>query len=147
MSSQIELIVRGVQILSGEVLVVKQVDASHAFLPGGHVAFLESAEKALAREIREELGRDVSIKSFIGMIEHTYLSGTSRKHELNILFAVEIEGVVPGEDPVSLENHLTFFWQPIDRLSEVNVQPHFLQTLLPSLPENPIWAVWASSLG
>lgn len=146
MSSRIEPIVRGVQISSGMVLLVKQAEANHAFLPGGHISFLESAEKALRREVMEELGRETSVGEFLGAVEHIYRSDGQSRHELNILLRIEVEGVRLDAEPESRESGPRFFWHPVDRLSEVNLQPYPLQTILPHLSRKKGTASWATTI-
>ena len=56
-------------MIKDEKLLVAEYIGYHYFLPGGHVEVGESAENALIRELREELGVNCSIKQFLGVIE------------------------------------------------------------------------------
>ncbi|MFI5783833.1 hypothetical protein [Nocardia sp. NPDC051570] len=53
------------------------------------------------------------------MIEHSYVDDTGTSHhELNLLFAAEIAGAA-----VSQEEHLEFFWLPIDQITTTDLRP------------------------
>lgn len=145
MSENIEILVRGVQLLSGLILLVQKRGASHTFLPGGHILFGESAENALVREITEELGRSARIVHFLGAVEHAWTFQGDKHHELNLIFKIEIEGLHPGISPLSMETNLKFLWKPMDGLKDGNLQPHPLQKLLPLWLKNKVTSHWGSS--
>lgn len=147
MGENIELLVRGVHFSSDFLLLVQKKRASYTFLPGGHLLFQESAESALEREIREELGRSARITSFLGVVEHVWDSQGDRHHELNLIFRMEVENVRPGDEPSPLESHLRFLWQRLNALKEANLQPYPLQRLLPLWLRDDSKLCWASSLG
>lgn len=146
MNGIIEILVRGVQFSSGLLLLAQKRGAKHTFLPGGHISFGESAEEALIREIKEELGKSSRIIHFLGAVEHGWKSEGARHHELNLLFRVEIEGMDPKNPPSSMEDHIRFLWQPIENLVEVNLQPNPLQKLLPLWLKDEPEAGWGSTI-
>ncbi len=136
---------RGVVIVEGKILLVHQIGADNTFLPGGHIEWRESAEQALVREIQEELGMYPTIKRFLGAIEHAWPENTRTNHEINLLFAVEIEGLVSDKPPASLEPHLEFLWVEPSQLAGVNLQPSALISLLQTGIKG-FQAFWGSSL-
>ncbi len=131
MEQSIEIIVRGVFLCKEQLLLVRKKGASYTFLPGGHIRFGEPAKSALTREIEEELGVRPEIVGYLGTVEHAWGEREDRQHELNLIFQIALEGIEPGEAPISKESHLQFLWQPLGKLKEVNFQPYPLLDLLP----------------
>jgi 8-oxo-dGTP pyrophosphatase MutT (NUDIX family) len=146
MSQNTEIIVRGVELSSGSVLLVRKRGESHTFLPGGHVLFAESARSALEREIMEELGKPVVAGRLLGVVEHSWESVGSTHHELNLVFQMVVEGLETGCPPTSIEGHLEFLWQPLGELKVVNLQPHPLQELLRFWLTTEVEVGWGSSI-
>lgn len=109
---RIELIARGVLARDGRLLVCRNVKNKHAFLPGGHVEYGESSAEALAREMREEAGIEVTVGEFLGVFESSFVQARGDKppkhhHELNVLFQMTVD-----ESTVirSLESKIEFIW-------------------------------------
>jgi len=71
-SHKIEMLVRAIIQEKGKILVCRKGGKMYYFFPGGHVEFKESAKKALARELKEELGINIKKASFIGASEHCF---------------------------------------------------------------------------
>ena len=131
MEKSIEIVVRGVLLSEGDLLLVRKKGAPYTFLPGGHIAFGETAEEALVREIEEEVGRRPTVEEYLGTLEHAWGEAGDRHHELNLVFRLALKGVSRESAPVSREHWLEFLWHPLDRLKEVNLQPYPLWDLLP----------------
>ena len=84
------LTVDGVIVEKGKVLMVKR--ASYPFieswvLPGGHVEYGEKIEKAIKREIKEELGISVKIKKIIGVYSDP--KRDPRYHTVSVVYLLE----------------------------------------------------------
>lgn len=88
MKNKFHHIVRAVMIKDKKLLVAEYI-GHHYFLPGGHVEVGESAENALIRELREELGVNCSIKNFLGVIENKWEEREVFHHEINHIFEID----------------------------------------------------------
>ncbi|WP_255822212.1 NUDIX domain-containing protein [Halobacillus shinanisalinarum] len=135
---------RGVILKNGHVLLARAKGYGHTFLPGGHVEMWEGAEKALIREIKEELGITVVLKGFIGDIEHEWMSRGRKNVEINHLFKVELKN--DEEKIFSKENHLEFIWVSVENIHKYNLQPQPLVQLLKEIDKRSN-AYWISTLG
>jgi len=119
---KIEVLVRAIIRDKGKFLVCKKKGKKYCFFPGGHVEFGESAEKALKREIKEELGLNIKECSFIGGSEHLFTEDRKKHHEINFAFDVKTEKLKIK----SRENHLEFFLKTKKELSKEKVLPKVL---------------------
>lgn len=135
-----ELIARAVIRKDDQLLLARQRTKSWSFLPGGHVEPGEPVEKALARELAEELGIDAKITAFVGVVEHGYVEDGATHHEINLVFRAELDNA----DPVSQEDHLEFHWLPIIDLAAADVRPGRLKDALATATNSPFWHPWQS---
>ena len=78
-------IVRGIIRDGDHVLLCKQKDGNYTFLLGGHIDFGEAAKGALAREIKEEIGAEITVGQFRGAIENAW----DDHCEISLVFDVE----------------------------------------------------------
>ncbi|MBE7150933.1 NUDIX domain-containing protein [Bacillus mycoides] len=109
MKSKFHHIVRAIMIQDEKLLVAEYI-GYHYFLPGGHVEIGESAENALIRELREELGVTCSIKQFLGVIENQWQAKETLHHEINHIFEIDSNELKSDFTPISKESHLAFHW-------------------------------------
>ncbi|MBJ7996072.1 NUDIX domain-containing protein [Bacillus mycoides] len=109
MKSKFHHIVRAIMIKDEKLLVAEYI-GHHYFLPGGHVEIGESAENALIRELREELGVTCSIKQFLGVIEKQWQAKETLHHEINHIFEIDSNELKSDFTPISKESHLAFHW-------------------------------------
>ncbi len=105
------------------------------YLPGGHIDFQESAQKALIREIREETGYNATIERFLGIIEHAWsFSGDEtccHTHEVNMIFKIHVHDLKLKDALPQKEEHVAFAWVPLDRLRDIDIRPFSLKQAIP----------------
>lgn len=130
-------------ISDGRILVMKDADTSHYYLPGGRVAFGEIAEEAIVREIREELGVAARVVRPLWLNQAYYNAedGQGRVHELCLYFLVDVSEteLLPRKDRFVLcegEKTHTFEWMEPGRLEGEYFYPLFLKTEIFHLPEH-----------
>jgi len=143
--SDIEIIARGVCVRNGRFLLCHTKGARNTYLPGGHVECGESAKESLAREIREELGRNAKVGRFLGAVEHNYRRGRQCCYEINLVFELRISGIHSCRNPVSHEDYIEFWWVPLAKLSQSKLEPAVLRRVLPAWLGNRKQERWAST--
>jgi 8-oxo-dGTP diphosphatase len=130
-AEQIEILARGVMVSRGQLLVCRNKKAGILYLPGGHVEIGEGAEKAVCREIMEEMGKKSRVKRFLGCAEHAFMQRGKPHEEINLVFEVAIEGVKVTQNPGSREDYIEFQWVPLNGLARLPFEPVALGRLLP----------------
>lgn len=142
----IHLLGRVVLVSNGHILLAHEISADNTFLPGGHVECNEAVKNTIRRELREEFDGNVEVEEFIGVIEHSFECRAQPYHELNLLFFGTLLNCHYPQKPKSLESHLEFYWQPIDRLKEANLLPSALVTIVPSYSRHRQSSLWVSTM-
>ena len=131
----------------GRVLLCLSKGAANAYLPGGHVEFLEQAAGGLRREIEEELGLKVDIGRFMGAVEHSFIQKGKRHCEINLVFRMAIEGLDARRSPAAREDGIAFRWVSLRALEKARLEPHPLCRLVPQwLRANAGPARWGSTV-
>ena len=66
---------------NNKVLLHKSADKDHYCLIGGRVELGESSENTIKREMQEELGKEIEIKSYAATIENFFNLDGKKYHE------------------------------------------------------------------
>lgn len=133
-------------INNGYILLAHGIGAKNTFLPGGHVEHNEAVKSAILRELREEFDGEAHIEEFVGVVEHSFEYHGQPYHELNLLFSGRLLNYDYTQIPKSLESHLEFYWQRIEKLREANLLPSPLLTIIPSYYRDRKGSLWTSTI-
>lgn len=144
--SNFHYLIRGLCYTDAHVLLAHCIGADNTFLPGGHIRQGEKAPDCLARELEEELAVEyVEVGQFIGAIEHKWEEASIMNYEINLVFQIQLAGIVPPEPPISRENHLEFLWVRPNELTKHNLKPYPLIDYILKHSDDDR-AFWASTL-
>ncbi len=102
-------------------------------LPGGNLELGEHLSDALAREMQEELGIEVSVGEMI-LVGEVYFE-ERKKHTLHLLFEGKITAGVPTLNPKET-SALAIKWLNINDLDKVNLYPNISQQIQEYLAGN-----------
>lgn len=134
----------GVCMDGGYVLLHRSVADDFWALPGGRIEFGEDSSRALAREMREELGLDAGVGRLLWIVENFFTLGDVRNHGLGLYYLLSFERDAPIYDKTrihegveDIEFPLLFRWFPIETLPDVRLFPTFLRAGLRALPLHP----------
>jgi ADP-ribose pyrophosphatase YjhB (NUDIX family) len=127
---------------NNKILAMKDGRAPYFYLPGGRVMMGETAENAIIRELKEELGITAEI------IRPLYLNQAFFKedvnglnyHEICLYFLMDIShsDLLLKEEKFSIhegENQIIFQWLDFERLKDEYFYPQFLKETIFDLPE------------
>ena len=126
---------------NNKLLAMKNDYSPYYFLPGGRVDLNETADNAMLRELKEELGIDANIVRPLWFAQTFFIEDTTNEkfHELCIYYLVDVsdtdlvnqqrfEGLVTW-------NHEMFEWIDIDTLKDQYLYPLFIKEKINDLPE------------
>jgi 8-oxo-dGTP pyrophosphatase MutT (NUDIX family) len=100
------------------------------FLPGGRVRFGETSDVALARELREELGHELTISGEVLTVENIYTEETLQ-HEIDVYYRLTWPQTLAENDlDGGSEPSHTFGWIPLRDLGSVWFEPAALVPIL-----------------
>ena len=132
----------GMIIHEGKILAMRDERSPYYYLPGGRVQLGETAEFAVVREMKEELGIDAKISRPLWLNQgffHEVVDGLDY-HELCLYFLMDVSEtdlLSRGARFTAQEDGKThvFEWLAFDRLKDEYFYPLFLKEEIFNLPE------------
>lgn len=129
--------VSGLIIRNNKLLLVDMDDSGFLCLPGGYVELGETTEEAVKRELVEEIGKDVIVKKYLGVVENYFINKFSKKmHEISFYYLMDFTSCDIEESNFTLiENDkgynikLDFKWINLDELDKFDIRPNFFKEL------------------
>ncbi len=121
--AKIEIISRAIIEKKEKILVCRDKINENYFLPGGHVEFGEFSEKALLRELKEELSLETEDIKIIGIAENMYEAKGKFHHEINFVYHVKGKQITPESN----EEHIEFSLFNYKEFEKRDVRPKKLK--------------------
>jgi 8-oxo-dGTP pyrophosphatase MutT (NUDIX family) len=140
--------VAAIAIHNGSILFEHAPNRDFYHPPGGRAELGETAAESLTREMREELGIDITIVRLLYVVEQFFTHNNVAHQTLGLYFLVTF----PADAYLYTETgpftrveeedwHLTFAWLPIAELERFPIVPSFLRSGLQHIPEQTMHIV------
>lgn len=135
--------VSAIIIHDGKLLAVHDDISPYYYPMGGKVKLHETAEDAILREIKEELGVDAEIIRPLWICQNLFTEDVTKErfHELCFFFLIDItktDLLSRGNKFVMSEGERTntFEWLQISELEKMYFHPDFIKTEIQKLPKS-----------
>lgn len=129
-------------INNNKLLAMHNYLSPYFYLPGGRVKFNETAEEAVLRELKEELGITAEIVRPLWFNQSFFIEDVTneRFHELCIYFLIDVSKneLITSEDKflgVERNKKHIFEWLPTESLKDEYLYPLFIKDEIFSLPD------------
>jgi len=131
--------VAGILFKEDKVLVHKRINDSFYAFPGGRVEMFESTENTIIREMKEELGVDVTIDRLLWVCEQFFGDTDSKYHEICFYYLIECNdnNLLDKEDLFYItegKNKFEFRWIDVKEIENEFVYPVFIKNRIQDLP-------------
>ena len=126
----------------GKLLAMKNYSSPYYYLPGGRVNMNETAEGAIIRELKEELGIEANVIRPLWLNQGFFIEDTTGEkfHELCVYYLVDVSGTDLVNQPrfagLNTKNKEIFEWLDTDTLNEQYLYPLFIKKRINELPEH-----------
>lgn len=132
----------GLLYRDGKLLLQREVGDDCYAVPGGHVAFGEYSQQALARELFEETGVAVNVGRLCLMVE-LFWEWRKPCHQINLFYLVKPKNqdALPSgnfyvQDELGQEKHdLEFCWVDLKEIPKLKLFPACIKPYLANLPD------------
>lgn len=132
--------IAGVALHEGRVLLHRAGHEDFWSLPGGRCEMREPSGDALRREMREELGVDVTVDRLLWVVENFFHYAERQCHELGLYYLMSFPAAAGlherGETFIGQEGEmeLIFRWHDLATINDLRIYPSFLCDRLMAIP-------------
>jgi 8-oxo-dGTP pyrophosphatase MutT (NUDIX family) len=130
-------------INNNKILAMHDERSPYYYLPGGRVKLHETAEDAILREVKEELGVDAKIERPIWLNQSFFVEEVDKEkyHELCLYFLIDITRTtisITEDKFIRFEEKikLSFEWLKFENLKSEYLYPLFIKKEIFYLPSN-----------
>lgn len=126
-----------------KILIHRLSNFDFWLLPGGRVEMLEDTEKAILREINEELAIRGSVSKLVSITESFFEIKDKTYHEIGFNYLIKIpsdaeilkrQGEFAGEEG----DKYRYKWVDKELLSKMNFKPNYMVNILQNIPEEVV---------
>ncbi|NQM55279.1 NUDIX domain-containing protein [Streptococcus suis] len=117
-------------IKDGKIFLTKDAKGCY-YTIGGAIAVNETAQDAVVREVKEELGVDSRVNQLAFVVENQFTQGSLAFHNIEFHFIVDLIGTLPDE-MIEAKLKQPCEWIEIDSLVNLDIVPSFLARELPN---------------
>lgn len=100
------------------------------FVIGGAVHVNELSQEAVVREVKEELGIDVTVEKLAFVVENIFTHEDYLYHNVELHYFCEPLQEVPTH-MIEDDKQLEVVWVPLKKLQQYDIKPNFLKEELP----------------
>ncbi|HUT82785.1 MAG TPA: NUDIX hydrolase [Candidatus Bathyarchaeia archaeon] len=142
--------VAGVIIKNNRILLHRSEIDDFWALPGGSIKFMETYEKAIKREFKEELNIKIEVGRLLWVLENYFEYQNEKIHSIEFYFLItplDSEEKLSSEEFFGKEEHfyhekygqlkLIFKWFSLNELAEIDLRPKILKQELKSIQPYP----------
>ncbi|MFB2553436.1 NUDIX hydrolase [Ensifer soli] len=142
--------IAGLGFRDGHVLVHRATHEPFWTFPGGRAEIGETSAETLRREMREEIGCEVTVGPLLWSVENFFRYEGRDYHEIGFYYRMEIPEQFPFHETEVVHriedgrNALEFKWAraTVASLRALDIPPYFIAEQIESLPETPRHVVW-----
>lgn len=117
-----------------KILIEKNKNVDFAVIPGGRIKTLENSKEALLREIKEELGIDLSKEEFqmSSLIENFFEFDNQKYHELYFVYKVDLKQNYDIKDGIiNLDNQdSNYYLLSQEQFQQTKILPNILKEIV-----------------
>lgn len=114
-----------------KILLFKSENRNFYMLPGGKVNKLESSEKTLKREIKEETGLNINITCFKTFSESLVTENGKTHQQVDAIYEAVYNKEIENDEFISLEGKfISFKWFNIKDINKINIEPSKIKFII-----------------
>ncbi|WP_160672240.1 NUDIX hydrolase [Clostridium sp. C8-1-8] len=133
--------VAGLLFNKDKILIHRGINDDFYALPGGRLEMFESTEDTIVREMKEELGIEVSVNRLLWICEDFYTFNDNKCHEICYYYLIECEDSLLMDKGdlfyvTEGKNKFEFRWVDVKIINNEELYPKFLKDKLEKLPSS-----------